>query len=72
AVSLVALNIPSFSAGNDIWATSHAVGLLAKSPTIKRVAKEIVQEKQRTGDGELEFLTFPSVTSLGLEFVSDE
>lgn len=34
------------------------------------VQKEIVQEKQRTGDGELEFLTFPSVTSLGLEFVS--
>ncbi|PFH34637.1 diacylglycerol kinase accessory domain (presumed) domain-containing protein [Besnoitia besnoiti] len=68
SVSLVALNIPSFSAGNDIWGTSQNVGILAKSPTLKREVRKIVQEKQKTGDRELEFLSFPSITSLGIEF----
>ncbi|KFG61991.1 diacylglycerol kinase accessory domain (presumed) domain-containing protein, partial [Toxoplasma gondii RUB] len=36
SVSLIALNIPSFSAGNDIWATSHSVGILTKSTSLNR------------------------------------
>ncbi|EPR61591.1 diacylglycerol kinase accessory domain (presumed) domain-containing protein [Toxoplasma gondii GT1] len=68
SVSLIALNIPSFSAGNDIWATSHSVGILTKSTSLNRELRTIVQEKQLTGDRELEFLSFPSVTSMGVEF----
>ncbi|KEP64778.1 UNVERIFIED_CONTAM: diacylglycerol kinase accessory domain (presumed) domain-containing protein [Hammondia hammondi] len=68
SVSLIALNIPSFSAGNDIWATSHSIGILAKSTSLNRELRTIVQEKQLTGDRELEFLSFPSVTSMGVEF----
>ncbi|KAF8822274.1 diacylglycerol kinase accessory domain (presumed) domain-containing protein [Cardiosporidium cionae] len=68
AVSLVALNVPSFSAGNDAWKSSRSVGLkFPDKPSMKNSA--LLSLPQKTGDGLLEFLSFSRVADLGLEFV---
>eukprot|EP00923_Selenidium_pygospionis_P021141 GHVN01036415.1.p1 GENE.GHVN01036415.1~~GHVN01036415.1.p1 ORF type:complete len:232 (-),score=12.88 GHVN01036415.1:112-807(-) len=58
--SLIAINIPSFASGNDIWA--NAVGRTAFGGD-----EDLCQARQVMGDGMLEFLGFASAASLGLE-----
>ncbi|OEH79979.1 diacylglycerol kinase accessory domain domain-containing protein [Cyclospora cayetanensis] len=90
--SLVVLNIPSFSGGNDIWGPSKKLALIMPNKQAQleaklkqeffialvsrrcvclsgAVAKELLKVPQQMGDKNLEFVTFESVPSMGMEFL---
>ncbi|CDJ57679.1 diacylglycerol kinase, putative [Eimeria maxima] len=67
--SLVLLNIPSFSGGNDIWGPSRKLATTQSSKQKQKEAKALLQVPQQMGDERLEFMTFRSVPSMGMEFL---
>ncbi|SOV19918.1 diacylglycerol kinase, putative [Plasmodium sp. gorilla clade G2] len=71
AMSIICINIPSYSSGNDIWNYTHKVGLILPK-NITNDQKEQYQilkkTKQQVGDGILEFVIYQSGVDLGLEF----
>ncbi|XP_026191610.1 diacylglycerol kinase 7 [Cyclospora cayetanensis] len=67
--SLVVLNIPSFSGGNDIWGPSKKLALIMPNKQAQLEAKELLKVPQQMGDKNLEFVTFESVPSMGMEFL---
>ncbi|CDI84710.1 diacylglycerol kinase, putative [Eimeria praecox] len=70
--SLVLLNIPSFSGGNDIWAPSKKLAVSQPNKQKQQQAKALLQVPQRMGDERLEFMTFKSIPSMGIEFTDGE
>ncbi|KJP89978.1 hypothetical protein AK88_00434 [Plasmodium fragile] len=71
AMSIICVNIPSYSSGNDIWNYTHKIGLkLPKDlpSEQKKVYKELKKSHQEVGDGVLEFVIYQSGIDLGLEF----
>ncbi|CRH01209.1 diacylglycerol kinase, putative [Plasmodium relictum] len=71
AMSIICINIPSFSSGNDIWNYTHKIGLnLPKNLTSneKNVYEGLKKSQQEVGDGILEFVIYQSGIDLGLEF----
>lgn len=73
ACSLIAVNIASFAGGCDIWGASKGkVGLeldQRASPTSKQKLDVLKSSAMDNGDGKLEWMTFPSAASLGMEHV---
>nr|ASN64456.1 diacylglycerol kinase 1 [Eimeria falciformis] len=67
--TLVALNIPSFSGGNDIWAPSKKLAAFFSDKPRQKQAKELLKVPQQMGDGKLEFMTFKNIPSMGMEFM---
>ncbi|KAL8275456.1 hypothetical protein Esti_000668 [Eimeria stiedai] len=67
--TLVALNIPSFSGGNDIWAPSKKLAMSFPDKEQQQEAQALLKVPQTMGDGQLEFMTFSSVPSMGIEFM---
>lgn len=63
-MSLVAVNIPSFASGMDVWGKADRCGLRGKQLTGP------LSETQIMGDGQIEFVCFSSAASLGAEVVS--
>ncbi|GAB67870.1 diacylglycerol kinase [Plasmodium cynomolgi strain B] len=71
AMSIICVNIPSYSSGNDIWNYTHKIGLkLPKDlpSEQKKVYKDLKKSQQEVGDGVLEFVIYQSGVDLGLEF----
>ncbi|SCM08451.1 diacylglycerol kinase, putative [Plasmodium chabaudi chabaudi] len=71
AMSLVCVNIPSYSSGNDLWKYTHKLGLkLPKDcdDECKKKYDDLKYSEQKVGDGVLEFLTFRTGWDMGLEF----
>ncbi|SBT78229.1 diacylglycerol kinase, putative [Plasmodium ovale] len=71
AMSIICINIPSYSSGNDIWNYTHKIGLkLPKNltPDQKKVYEDLKKSQQEVGDGILEFVMYQSGVDLGLEF----
>ncbi|CRG94912.1 diacylglycerol kinase, putative [Plasmodium gallinaceum] len=71
SMSIICINIPSYSSGNDIWNYTHKIGLnLPKNLTSdeKKVYDELKKSQQEVGDGILEFVIYQSGIDLGLEF----
>ncbi|CDJ43684.1 diacylglycerol kinase, putative, partial [Eimeria tenella] len=66
--SLVVLNIPSFSGGNDIWAPSKKLATRMFDKQKQKQNKELLKVPQQMGDEKLEFMTFKNIPSLGMEF----
>lgn len=70
AASLIVLNIPSFSGGNDIWAPSKRLATSLASRHEQKKAKELIKSvPQQMGDEKLEFMTFRDIPSMGMEFM---
>lgn len=71
AASLIAINIPSFAAGLDIWKSAQRVGLsaLPDGSGVYPLPTSLCRP-QRLGDGILEFITFSSAASMGFERMS--
>lgn len=63
--SLIALNIPSWGSGNDIWA--NAVNRSALRHHDVEKSKTMLEAQQVMGDQKLEFLSFKNAQSLGIE-----
>ncbi|GAW82371.1 diacylglycerol kinase [Plasmodium gonderi] len=71
AMSIICVNIPSYSSGNDIWNYTHKLGLkLPKDlpSDQKKAYKDLKKSQQEVGDGILEFVIYKSGVDLGLEF----
>ncbi|CDU20013.1 hypothetical protein YYC_00590 [Plasmodium yoelii 17X] len=71
AMSIVCVNIPSYSSGNDIWKHTDKLGLkLPKDYNAENKKKynDLRRSQQQVGDGILEFVTYRSGVDLGLEF----
>ncbi|ANQ09884.1 Diacylglycerol kinase [Plasmodium coatneyi] len=71
AMSIICVNIPSYSSGNDIWNYTHKIGLkLPKDLPLeqKKMYKDLKKSQQEVGDGVLEFVIYQSGVDLGLEF----
>ncbi|CAA9989422.1 diacylglycerol kinase, putative [Plasmodium knowlesi strain H] len=71
AMSIICVNIPSYSSGNDIWNYTHKIGLkLPKDLPLeqKKMYKDLKKKQQEVGDGVLEFVIYQSGVDLGLEF----
>eukprot|EP00922_Rhytidocystis_sp_ex-Travisia-forbesii_P051628 GHVS01076575.1.p1 GENE.GHVS01076575.1~~GHVS01076575.1.p1 ORF type:complete len:582 (-),score=169.80 GHVS01076575.1:203-1948(-) len=67
-MSLIVVNIPSFGAGNNIWAPSTKFGLKLPADHQHDYMKEIAKKTQDVGDGLVELVSFPSTAAIGLEF----
>ncbi|CEL94293.1 unnamed protein product [Vitrella brassicaformis CCMP3155] len=64
--SLIAINIPSFAGGLDIWRSSKG------RPGLRQAAfnqDEILKSPQAVGDGKIEWMTFDSSVAIGAEKV---
>ncbi|KAF4659055.1 hypothetical protein FOL47_007732 [Perkinsus chesapeaki] len=59
-VSLIAVNIPSFASGCNVWG-------MAKKLAIKGEDKGILQAKQDMGDGKIELVSYNSLMGMGME-----
>ncbi|KAK2197020.1 bifunctional Diacylglycerol kinase/Diacylglycerol kinase [Babesia duncani] len=63
---LLALNIPSYSAGLDSFGRSTKVALTNMAPMAE---KELLQHKQKLGDGTLEFVSYRKTWHIGMDFI---
>eukprot|EP01054_Gregarina_sp_Poly1_P004906 Gregarina_sp_Poly_1__4905@NODE_2601_length_1933_cov_142_215970_g1575_i1_p1_GENE_NODE_2601_length_1933_cov_142_215970_g1575_i1NODE_2601_length_1933_cov_142_215970_g1575_i1_p1_ORF_typecomplete_len197_score28_46DAGK_acc/PF00609_19/2e17_NODE_2601_length_1933_cov_142_215970_g1575_i14841074 len=65
--SLIAVNIPSFASGLNIWTYASRLGIagpgLEKAPDLLKLMKA----PQIMGDGKIEWVSFSGVTSMGAE-----
>ncbi|CAD2111877.1 diacylglycerol kinase [Plasmodium vinckei petteri] len=71
SMSIVCVNIPSYSSGNDIWKHTNKLGIkLPKDcdDEHKKKYNDLKYSEQKVGDGELEFVTYRTGWDLGLEF----
>eukprot|EP00918_Siedleckia_nematoides_P025709 GHVU01055462.1.p1 GENE.GHVU01055462.1~~GHVU01055462.1.p1 ORF type:complete len:629 (+),score=103.36 GHVU01055462.1:236-2122(+) len=64
--SLIAINIPSFASGMDIWAASNKTAFVPKTVD-EKVTEGLLQARQEMGDTKLEFMSFPTAMSMGAE-----
>lgn len=73
-IDIIALNIPSFAKGCNLWGCSSNVGLLdangKKMPQNNR--KEILNQTQKLGDGCLNVLSFKYIGGLNFDVVKGQ
>eukprot|EP01053_Blabericola_migrator_P002329 Blabericola_migrator_1__2328@NODE_164_length_12331_cov_134_122880_g142_i0_p7_GENE_NODE_164_length_12331_cov_134_122880_g142_i0NODE_164_length_12331_cov_134_122880_g142_i0_p7_ORF_typecomplete_len292_score37_25DAGK_acc/PF00609_19/7_2e27_NODE_164_length_12331_cov_134_122880_g142_i027913666 len=65
--SLIAVNIPSFASGLDVWHHAHRVGLVGPDLNGTSDMKQLLKAPQIMGDQKIEWVTFSGVASMGAE-----
>eukprot|EP00928_Gymnodinium_smaydae_P017906 TRINITY_DN16831_c0_g1_i1.p1 TRINITY_DN16831_c0_g1~~TRINITY_DN16831_c0_g1_i1.p1 ORF type:complete len:495 (-),score=110.30 TRINITY_DN16831_c0_g1_i1:141-1427(-) len=73
-VELIALNIPSFAKGCDLWGTSSYVGLTAPDggPYDQGERERLMRLKQDVGDGNLSMLTYRKILGFNSDVIKGQ
>lgn len=69
--SLIAVNIPSFASGLDIWSRAGRLGLSGPGTDKALDLQELMKAPQLMGDGKIEWVSFSGVTSIGAEQIME-